>query len=67
MKRDPRMVEWKKPGLAKACKWVSSLVPLTHFSVRSPPFSVRLGQTFTLDLRCIAIFPLPIAGLVFFK
>ena len=37
MKRDPRMVERKKPGLAKARKRVSSLVSLTHFSVRSPP------------------------------
>lgn len=67
MKRDPRMVERKKPGLAKARKRVSSLVSLTHFSDRSPPFLVRLGQTLTFDLLRIAIFPLPIAVPFFFQ
>jgi hypothetical protein len=67
MKRDPRMVERKKPGLAKARKRVSPLVSLTHFLDRSPPFSVRLGQTLTFDLPRIAIFPLPIAVLVICK
>ena len=67
MKRDPRMVERKKPGLAKARKRVSSLVSLTHFSVCSPPFSVRLGQTLTFDLLRIAIFPPTHSGFSLFQ
>ena len=50
MKRDPRMVERKKTGLAKARKRVSHIVSLTHFSDLSLLFLVYLGQTLTLHL-----------------
>jgi small subunit ribosomal protein S9 len=50
MKRDPRMVERKKTGLAKARKRVSPLVSLMHFSDRSLPFLVYLGQTLTFPI-----------------
>ena len=67
MKRDPRMVERKKTGLAKARKRVSPLVSLPHFSDRSLLFLVHLGQTLTFDLLPIAIFPLTVEVSVFFS
>ena len=44
MKRDPRMVERKKTGLAKARKRVGPIVSFTHFSDRSLLFLSILGS-----------------------
>ena len=65
MKRDPRMVERKKTGLAKARKRVS-LFFLSTLLRSLTAFLSTLGSN--VDLRlAISIVPLPVAVFVLFK